>query len=69
MKSERRHELQHNELAEWLANMAKTIQPYQNWSLTAVLVVLLVVAGYTVWSRKAAAETAQAWNAMKHGPR
>jgi tetratricopeptide (TPR) repeat protein len=62
MKSERRHELQHNALAEWLINSFKTIQPYQNLILAAVAAVLVAVLGYTLWSRDAASRTSQAWD-------
>jgi hypothetical protein len=65
MKSERRHELQHNELAEWLAKSAQTIKPYQNLILAAVMLVLIGVVGYTVWSRISAAQTAQAWDQFR----
>ena len=64
MKSERRHELQHNELAEWLANSAAAIKPYQNIIVTSVLVVLAIIAGYTIWSRVSETNSAAAWNAV-----
>jgi hypothetical protein len=64
MKSERRHELQHNVLADWLVTTAETIKPYQNIVVTAVLVVLAVFAGYTLWTRMAADQTANAWSAV-----
>jgi predicted negative regulator of RcsB-dependent stress response len=64
MKSERRHELQHNELAEWLARSSETIKPYQNIILAAVVAVLVAVLGYTLWSRDAANRTSQAWDEL-----
>ena len=64
MKSERRHELQHNELADWLAKSAEAIKPYQNMIFAAVVVVLVGVVGYTVWSRMSAAQTTQAWDEL-----
>lgn len=64
MKSERRHELQHNELAEWLAKTAEEIRPYQNLILTVVLVVLVAILGYTLWSRQSAAHASQAWDEL-----
>ena len=64
MKSERRHELQHNELADWLAKSAQAMKPYQNIVFTAVMLVLIGVIAYTVWSRVSAAQTAQAWDAL-----
>jgi tetratricopeptide (TPR) repeat protein len=62
MKSERRHELQHNELAEWLVNAFETIKPYQNIVLAAVAAILVAVLGYTLWSRDVASRTSQAWD-------
>jgi hypothetical protein len=64
MKSERRHELQHNELADWLAKAAVTIQPYQNMAMAAVALVLIAIVGYTLWSRESTAQTTQAWDEM-----
>ena len=64
MKSERRHELQHNELADWLAKAAETIKPYQNMAMGAVALVLIVMVGYTLWSRESTAQTTQAWDEM-----
>jgi predicted negative regulator of RcsB-dependent stress response len=64
MKSERRHELQHNELADWLAKTAKTIKPYQNMAMAAVALVLIVIVGYTLWSRESTAQTTQAWDEL-----
>jgi hypothetical protein len=64
MKSERRHELQHNDLAEWLVHAGAAVKPYQNMILSAVLVVLALAVGYTIWMRMAASESANAWNAV-----
>jgi len=62
MKSQRRHELEHNVLADWLGKKFKEIQPYVNLILGGVLAVLIVFLGYTWWSRQAAGQTAEAWN-------
>ena len=51
MKSERRHELQHNVLADWLAKSAETIKPYQNMVFWAVAVGAGGSGGYAWWSR------------------
>ena len=64
MKSERRHELQHNALADWLAKSAETLKPYQNMALAAAVVVLVAVLGYTWWSRESAAQATQAWDEL-----
>ncbi len=62
MKSERRHELQHNELAEWLVQTGRNIQPYQNIVLAVAVAILVAVAGYKLWARQSAATDAEAWN-------
>ncbi len=64
MKSERRHELQHNTLADWLAKSAETIKPYQNMALAAAAAILIAVLGYTWWTRESAAQTTQAWDEL-----
>jgi predicted negative regulator of RcsB-dependent stress response len=61
MKSERRHELQHNQLADWIAKTAAKIAPYKNLILG---VTLLVVVGVIViiWQvGQSRAQTAEAW--------
>ena len=47
MKTERRHELQSNELANWITNHYKTIEPYTK-SILAVAIAALVA--YSAWS-------------------
>ena len=42
MKSQRRHELEHNALADWLGNTIAAIRPYQNLILGVVLLLALV---------------------------
>jgi hypothetical protein len=64
MKSERRHELQHNVLADWLAKTAADLKPYQNVISLGVLVVLLGVLGYMWWSHETEAQAAAAWDDM-----
>jgi hypothetical protein len=64
MKSERRHELQHNVLADWLAKTAETLKPYQNLILSVVTVAVVGVAVYAWWSREAASRTAQSWEEL-----
>ena len=48
MKSERRHELQHNELAEWLFKAGEQLKPYQNLILAAVVVLVVRCGGLFV---------------------
>jgi len=67
MKRERRHELQHNELADWLAKAIERLKPYQNVIVAAVVVVLLAAAGYALISHSSEAKTTQAWDQLESG--
>ena len=62
MKSERRHELQHNTLADWLVNASETIKPYQNQILAAVTLIVVAIAGYALWSHITTTSTTESWN-------
>ncbi len=62
MKSERRHQLEQNELADWLAAKIEAVKPYQNVILGLVLLVVVVTVGYTIYTRQAAGKTAQGWD-------
>jgi len=61
MKSERRHELQHNELADWMVTLGTTLKPYANLLLGAVLVLAIVGVGWTFVARQSSKEAARAW--------
>ena len=67
MKSERRHELQHNELADWLMKTGQQLKPYQNLLTIAVLAGAVAFAAYSWWSRTNATHMAAAWNDMSDG--
>jgi len=62
MKSERRHELQQNLLADWLGRQIQAIKPYQNAILLAVAAVFVAAALYGWWSRQSGQTAAAAWN-------
>ena len=62
MRSERRHELQQNELADWLSDGIETVKPYTNVTLGLTILILIVVVGGTWWIRQSAAESAEAWD-------
>ncbi len=64
MKSERRHELQHNELAEWLFQTGEQLKPHQNLILAAVAVLAVAAISYTLWSRHVANRTDQGWTEL-----
>jgi hypothetical protein len=62
MKSERRHELQHNVLADWLAQTAESLKPYQNMVMFGTVLILIVLAVGIYWSKQSAASATRAWD-------
>ncbi len=64
MKGERRHELEKNELADWLAKWIERIKPYQNAILGTVLLVAVASVGYSWWAGQSSGNRAAAWDAF-----
>jgi len=64
MKSERRHELRHNELADWLAGIVEAVRPYSIAILGVVLLGVLSIGVYAWQTRVSATDTANAWDAF-----
>lgn len=64
MKSERRHELQHNALLDWLLQTGEKSKPYANMLLLGVLLVVLAVLGYRWMSTSSASKEATAWDSV-----
>ena len=64
MKSEERHRLQHNQLADWIGKTITSIKPYQNSILIGLLLVVGGMVAYSVWSRVSAAENTLAWDEL-----
>ncbi len=62
MKSERRHELQHNALLEWLLETGEKIKPYANAILLGVVVVLAGFVALKWMSSQSASREATAWD-------
>jgi hypothetical protein len=56
MKSEERHKLQQNELADYLAKIVEQIKPYQNAILGGIILVLVIILLVNWWNGKSAAE-------------
>ncbi len=64
MKSQRRHELEQNELALWLGEVIQKIKPYQNLLLGLLVAVLLGMVAYALWNRQTGSRSAAAWAAL-----
>lgn len=64
MKSERRHELEENLLANWLISVFQKIRPYGNLIFGGVILILLVVVVYGWLSRRGMEKAEQAWDAV-----
>ena len=64
MKGQRRHELERNELADWLAKTFAAIKPYQNAILGVVLLVVVATVGYSWWARQSAGGRTAGWDAF-----
>jgi hypothetical protein len=64
MKSERRHELQHNDLAEWIVTGYERILPYRNGILGVILLLAVLLVGISFWRSHAAAQSAEAWASL-----
>lgn len=62
MKAERRHELQENQLASWLAEKYVDVRPYLTAAVAGVAVLALAWAGWSWYSKSAATAQAETWN-------
>lgn len=61
MKSEERHHLQENDLAQKLGVWIGRIEPYFNQILIGILGVAVLVLGSFLWMRSSAAKSAESW--------
>ena len=64
MKSERRHELQHNALLDWLAQTGESVKPHLNAILLGIIVALIAVIGYRWMSFQSSSKEAAAWDSV-----
>jgi len=62
MKAKRRHELEHNILADWIAKVLKTMEPYWNRLFLGLLAVAAVYAGYSFLSHYTRKGTSGVWD-------
>ena len=63
MKTERRHELQNNELAAWLTVWIERIQPYLKTIFGVMILGLVIILGFTIVKNREQQAAAQAWSA------
>ena len=49
MKSERRHELQHNDLADWFLTTYESMLPYRTVIIFGTLLVVVAAVAWTIW--------------------
>jgi hypothetical protein len=61
MKSERRHELQTNTLADWAGHQIEAIKPHLNLILTLILAGIAVILVWTFYLRWNASQSTAAW--------
>jgi predicted negative regulator of RcsB-dependent stress response len=62
MKAERRHELQHNELADWLAATFERMRPYWRAIVGVTIAALVLLAAYYIFSSRAQKTKSVAWD-------
>jgi tetratricopeptide (TPR) repeat protein len=61
MKAERRHELQHNELADWVAVAVERVKPYSRAIVGVVVAAAVLLTTYVVLSNRAERKQTTAW--------
>jgi tetratricopeptide (TPR) repeat protein len=61
MKAERRHELQHNELADWVAEAIERIKPYSRAIVGVAVAAAVLLTTYVVLSGRAERKQSTAW--------
>ena len=62
MKSQRRHELEKNELAAWITGAYKRFKPYEKILTVTLAFAAVVLLIYTVSARYSSARSAEGWN-------
>lgn len=64
MKSERRHELQENELADWLETSIARVTPHLKTIGGLALAIAVCVGAYAIWKNRAAGDQRAAWDSF-----
>jgi tetratricopeptide (TPR) repeat protein len=67
MKGERRHELKHNELLDWINRVIEKVKPYSKAILGSACIGALALALTTWWMRYSKAQAAGAWDGVYAG--
>jgi hypothetical protein len=61
MKAERRHELQHNELADWLAEAIEKLKPYSRAIVGVIVAAAVLLTTYVILSGRSERKQTTAW--------
>ena len=64
MKAQRRHELEHNKLAEWVARVYQRVRPYAGKTVLLVVALVAIYAVFSVWRRYTAQGASAAWETI-----
>lgn len=62
MKAERRHELQHNEVADWVAATIERVKPYSRAIVAVAVAGTVLLIAYVVLSGRSEKKQSVAWN-------
>jgi hypothetical protein len=65
MKSERRHELQHNDLAEWTVRAYESVLPYRTSILGVTLLLVVGLVAWEIWHGHSESQAFDGWNAVE----
>jgi predicted negative regulator of RcsB-dependent stress response len=64
MKSEERHKLQQNELADWLSRVYGVIKPYANAILAVILLAVVIGGLWYWWNHQSRSEASAGWDQL-----
>ncbi|MBI1901578.1 MAG: hypothetical protein HYS13_10775 [Planctomycetia bacterium] len=62
MKTERRHELQTNDLADWLGHQFERVKPYRMSILAGVIAIAVIAIVWAIVAARSTQDTETAWN-------
>lgn len=69
MKTERRHELATNDLADWLGDKIEELKPYSTAIWGTILAVVAVIFAFIYWSRNSEARLERTWDSYFNASR